>query len=60
MFANIQFRIFVFLLSKHMKIKIYNIIILPVFLHGCGMLSLLLKAFKRRVLKEYLSLKERH
>lgn len=48
------------LFSKHMKIKIYSTIILPVFLHGCAILSLVLKAFKSSVLKEYLSLRGRH
>jgi hypothetical protein len=43
------------LLSKILKIRIYKMIILPVVLHGCGTLSLILR--ENRVLRRIFGLK---
>ena len=51
------------LLSKHLKIKIYRTVILPVILYGCETLSLILReerrprVFEIRVLRSTLGLK---
>jgi hypothetical protein len=52
MFATIQFRIFVFLLATCMKVKMQSTIILLIVLYGCEIFCLVLRAFKRRVLKD--------
>jgi hypothetical protein len=39
------------LLSRNVKVKIYNTIILPVVLYGCETWSLTLRVFENRVLR---------